>query len=224
MFSHPEKVPEDLKFDIKSIKEELFNMYSHLLGIVFWFVTAPFVFYLIFKLSNGVEIVGSLVYFISFLMIFSSSTLYHNSYVAETRMFFRKLDHISIYFFIAGTYTPIILFYINNEFGRMVLIALWSVTLIGTIFKIFFVGKFRVISTVIYLLMGWTAVFIIDKLIDLMPTDIFYWIVAGGIIYTLGIIFYLNRKIKFNHFLWHIAVILGAICHFIAIYLSLIAA
>lgn len=221
MFSHPEKIPEDLVFDIKSIKEELFNMYSHLLGVVFWFIAAPFVFYGIFNLNSWVEILGTLVYFLSFLMLFSASTLYHNSYVARTRIFFRKLDHIGIYFFIAGTYTPIILFYINNEFGRLVLIALWSVTLIGTVFKVFFVGKFRVISTVIYLLMGWTAVFIIDKLIGLMPTDIFYWIVSGGIIYTVGIFFYLNRKIKFNHFYWHIAVLLGALCHFVAIYLSL---
>ena len=224
MFYYPEKVPKDLEFDIKSIKEERFNMYSHFLGVVLWILASPFVFYHIFNLTNWLEMLGVGVYFVSFLMLFSSSTLYHNSYVAETRVFFRKLDHISIYFFIAGTYTPIILFYINNEFGRMVLIALWSVTLIGTIFKIFFVGKFRVISTVIYLLMGWTAIFIIDKLIDLMPTDIFYWIVSGGIIYTIGIIFYLNRKIKFNHFLWHIAVVLGAICHFVAIYLSLVRA
>lgn len=221
MFSHPEKVPEDLAFDIKTINEELFNMYSHLLGVVFWFIAAPFVFYKIFQLTNWVEIVGALVYFFSFLMLFSASTLYHSSYVAKIRKLFRTFDHIGIYFFIAGTYTPIILFYINNEFGRMVLLILWAVTLFGTVFKVFFVGKFRIISTVIYLLMGWTAVFIIDKLMDLMPTDIFYWIVSGGIIYTIGIFFYLNRRIKYNHFYWHIAVVLGAICHFVAIYLSL---
>lgn len=224
MFSQPEKIPEELVFDIKSLKEELYNMYSHLFGIVFWLVASPLVFYQVFQLDSWVEIIGMLVYYFSFLMIFSSSALYHSSYEVRKRKFFRTLDHISIYFFIAGSYTPILLFYINNEFGRMVLLGLWSITLVGTIFKIFFVGKFRIISTIIYSLMGWTGVFIVDKLIDLMPTDIFYWIAAGGIIYTIGIFFYLNRKIKFNHFYWHLAVAIGAICHFIAIYLSLVVA
>ncbi len=110
----------------------------------------------------------------------------------------------------------------NNDFGHKVLIALWTVTILGSIFKIFFVGKFRLLSTAIYLAMGWTAIVIIKELNELMPTHIFYWIIAGGLIYTLGTFFYINKKIKYNHLYWHVAVLAGAVCHFIAIYLSVV--
>lgn len=196
-------------------------MYSHLLGVIFWIVSAPFFLIKLYNCENHTAIIGVLVYFISFFMLFSSSTLYHSSYIAKKRFRYRQMDHISIYFFIARTYTPIILLYINDSFGQKVLFTLWFVTLFGTVFKIFFLGKFRIISTVIYLLMGWTAVFIMNSLLETMPLNIFYWIVAGGIIYTIGTIFYTFRKIPYNHFIWHITVLCGAVCHFVAIYLSL---
>lgn len=217
----PNIIPKDLEFDIKSLSEESLNMYSHLAGIIFWIISAPFIFYKIYQIENSIITIGLLVYVFSFLMIFTSSSLYHNSYIAKNRLRFRTFDHISIYCFIAGTYTPVILIYINNDFGLMVLGGLWLTTLVGTIYKIFFIGKFRIISTIIYLLMGWAAVFIVNIISETMPTNVFYWFVSGGLVYTLGTFFYIKRNIQNNHFIWHIMVLIGAICHFIGIYLSI---
>ena len=221
MINSPKIIPKDLINDIKSLKEEKANMISHLFGVLFWVLTAPLIIYKIFHLENIFVIIGLIIYVISFLMLFSFSTLYHNSYNAKTRIKLRKLDHISIYFFIAGTYTPLILIFVNNNFGYIVLFLLWFATLFGTVFKLFFIGKFRVISTVIYLLMGWTALFIASKLLETMPLNIFYWIMTGGVIYTIGTFFYINKKINHNHLIWHLIVLLGAICHYIAMYLSI---
>ena len=222
MFKVPSEIPENLKFDIKSLEEEKANQISHLLGIIIWLFTAPFLLNQVFKLENNTVILGVVVYAFTFLMLFSASTLYHSSYDFNQRLKLRTLDHTGIYFFIAGTYTPILLMFINNDFGMTVLIILWSVTLVGTIFKLFFVGKFKLVSTLIYLLMGWTAIFIVNKILETMPTDIFYWIAAGGIFYTVGTYFYMHKTLKFTHFYWHLFVLAGAVCHLVGIFKSVI--
>ncbi len=222
MFEVPKEIPENLKFDIKSLEEERANKYSHLLGVVIWLVTAPFLLYETFQLESKTIIIGVFIYCFTFLMLFSASSLYHSSYNLNQRIKFRTLDHTAIYFFIAGTYTPILLMFINNSFGIKVLTALWIVTLIGTIFKLFFVAKFKLMSTIIYLLMGWTAIFIVNKILETMPTDIFYWIAAGGIFYTIGTYFYMHKTLKFTHFYWHLFVLAGAVCHLVAVFKSVI--
>lgn len=222
MFEIPKEIPDNLKFDIKSLEEEKANKYSHLLGVVIWILVAPFLLYYSSSLEETFVKVGVLVYILSFLMLFSASTIYHSSYVLEQRNKFRVMDHVSIYCFIAGTYTPILLMYINNSFGIIVLASLWAVTLIGTVFKLFFVGKFKLISTLIYLLMGWTAIFIVNKILATMPLDIFYWIAAGGIFYTIGTYFYMHKTLKFTHFYWHLFVLAGAVCHLVAIFKSVL--
>lgn len=222
MFQVPKEIPENLTFDIKSLEEEKANKYSHLLGVIIWVFAAPFLSYHTLHIQNLLVKIGILVYVISFLMLFGSSTLYHSSYILKHRNRFRIMDHVSIYCFIAGTYTPILLLYINNSFGMMVLAGLWIVTFIGTVFKLFFVGKFKLISTLIYLLMGWTAIFIVNTILETMPIDIFYWIAAGGIFYTIGTYFYMHKTLKYTHFYWHLFVLAGAICHLVAIVKSVL--
>lgn len=222
MFTVPKKIPENLKFDIKSLEEEKANKYSHLVGVILWVLVAPFLLYFTLKLESFEIKIGLLVYIISFLMLFGASTLYHSSYTLTQRNRFRVMDHVSIYCFIAGTYTPILLFYINTDFGKMVLFSLWVVTFIGTVFKLFFVGKFKLISTVIYLLMGWTAIFIVNIILETMPLNIFYWIAGGGVFYTIGTYFYMHKTLKYTHFYWHLFVLAGAISHLVAIFLSVL--
>lgn len=222
MFKVPKEIPENLVFDIKSLEEEKANKYSHLLGVVIWILVAPILSYYSLNIESAAIKIGVLVYIISFLMLFGFSTLYHSSYVLEQRNKLRVMDHVSIYCFIAGTYTPILLMYINNSFGMMVLAGLWIVTLIGTVFKLFFVGRFKLISTIIYLLMGWTAIFIVNKILETMPIDIFYWIAAGGIFYTIGTYFYMHKTLKYTHFYWHLFVLAGAVCHLVAVFKSVL--
>lgn len=222
MFEVPKEIPENLRFDIKSLDEEKANKYSHLLGIFIWFLAAPVLFYYSFQIESNSTKIGIVVYLLSFLMLFSASTLYHSSYVLEQRARFRVFDHVSIYFFIAGTYTPVLLIYIHNTFGLTVLAALWLVTLVGTVFKLFFVAKFKLFSTLVYLLMGWTAIFIVNKILETMPVTIFYWLAAGGLFYTFGTIFYMQKNLKYTHFYWHLFVLAGAVCHLVAVFLSVL--
>ena len=222
MFKRPLKIPEQLIFDIKSLEEEKANQISHLIGVIFWLIFAPILIYQSLFLNHAYQKIGIWVYAFSFLSLLAASTLYHSAYVTKARNRFRLFDHISIYAFIAGSYTPILLFYIYDDMGKSVLIILWIITLIGTVFKLFFLGKFKVISTAIYLLMGWAALFILNKILLTMPLFIFFWIVSGGIAYTFGTYFYLHKKLKYTHLYWHIMVLIGAICHFIAIFYSVL--
>jgi hemolysin III len=129
-------------------------------------------------------------------------------------------DHISIYFLIAGTYTPLILIYNHNNFGITLLCVLWALSIIGTIFKIFYCGRWEIISTAIYLLMGWSMLAGGNAFFLRMPGAVLQMVIAGGVIYSLGVIFYLWEKYTYSHAIWHLFVLAAAICHYIAILLS----
>lgn len=211
------QVPEHLKVDIKSINEERANMVSHGLGLLLFLISIPFLIF--HSISTGVfgYYLGSIIYGISLIMLYTSSTLYHSSYHAKTRRRLRIFDHISIYFLIAGSYTPFILTHIQTTAGWTIFIVLWSMVLLGSIVKLFFVHKFKLISTMAYLVMGWLALFIIKPLYVELPRESFYWIAAGGLFYTIGAYFYMKEKMKYNHLVWHLFVLGGSIAHFVAV-------
>jgi hemolysin III len=153
-------------------------------------------------------------------MVFTFSTLYHGFQHEKVKRALKILDHISIYYLIAGTYTPLILIYNNNSFGMTLLCVLWSLTILGTIFKVFYCGRWDVISTVIYLLMGWSMLAGGSSFFERMPNSVLQMVIAGGIIYSLGVIFYLWDRYFYSHALWHLFVLAAAICHYVAILLS----
>jgi hemolysin III len=217
----PSYIPESVKYDIKSIREEVANMISHGVGFLLALVAVPFLLYYAYMSGKVWHFWGALIYSISLLMVYVSSTLYHSSYTYGIRKFFRTLDHISIYFLIAGSYTPFILSHLQTSAGWTVFIILWSVTAVGTVFKIFFVNKFRVLSTVAYLSMGWMAVFIFKPMVEVLPAESIQWLIIGGMSYTIGSIFYLWKNLKYNHFIWHLFVLGGSIGHFISVMYAL---
>lgn len=219
MIGHsPKEVPEHLKVDIKSIPEERANMVSHGLGLLLFLISLPFL--LFHTYSSGVfeYFLGSLLYGVSLIMVYTSSTLYHSSYNANVRRRLRIFDHISIYFLIAGSYSPFILTHIRTTAGWTIFIILWTMVIIGSIVKLKFVHKFQFISTIAYLVMGWLALFIIKPLYIELPRVSFYWILSGGLLYTVGSIFYMKHSLRYNHFIWHLFVLAGSIAHFIAVY------
>jgi hemolysin III len=163
------------------------------------------------------DVAGGVVYGIGFLMVFGFSTLYHAQKETKPRRLMKIWDHISIYYLIAGTYTPFLLSYASAEDARIMLYILWGLAFAGTVFKIFFTGKYRLISTLIYLAMGWLVVFAPDSFMEALPDEQFFWIVAGGLSYTVGVLFYLVRKIPYNHAIWHLFVLGGAVCHYVGI-------
>ncbi len=196
------------------------NVATHLSGFVFGIVALPILVYSVAmhaETTRG-DLLGAVLYGAGFLMVFGFSTLYHLHTQPKRKGLMKIWDHISIYFLIAGTYTPLLLMYADADDARLMLIILWSLVAAGTLFKIFFTGKFRVVSTFIYLAMGWLVVISPDSFGENLPAEQIRWIAAGGVCYTAGVVFYLVRSIPFHHAIWHVWVLGGAVCHYVAIF------
>lgn len=161
------------------------------------------------------------VYLSALIILYSSSTLYH--YVKETKWkhALRIVDHSAIYIKIAGTYTPFLVLALPRVYGYPLLMFLWVITLVGILYKIFFVNRFNIISTLIYLGMGWMAVWILWPLYEALPFNAFVFILAGGTCFSVGVLFYLVKRIPYSHTIWHVFVMGGSAFHYASIYLFL---
>jgi hemolysin III len=199
------------------IQEERLNVLTHGLGAVIAIIAS---IQLIYKTQflAGLSWLSIWVYCFGLIFVLSSSTLYHWSKTAKARRWYKKLDHTAIYYLIAGTYTPLLYLNIPTPKAHYILIALWTMTAIGTIFKIFFAHRFGKVSLIAYITMGWFAVLMFDDMKKYLSPDCLNLLVIGGLAYTIGAIFYALKKIRYTHAIWHIFVLLGAGSHFLAIY------
>ena len=202
------------------IQQELVNSIIHGFGIIFGIVSIPILIAFAIKSNNTPGVIGAAIYGFCFLQLFTFSTLYHGFQHSQVKRVLEILDHISIYFLIAGTYTPFLLIYMNNTFGITLLIVLWSLTAFGIVFKIFFTGKWNIISTIIYVAMGCILLVGGSTFFVEIPQDVMTMILVGGGLYLLGVIFYLWEKYPYNHAVWHFFVLAAAVCHYVAILLA----
>lgn len=201
--------------------EEQLNTYSHGIGAVLGI--AGLVLLILFLEKNApFALFSVVVYGLSIVILFLASTFYHAVKGERRKHYFRIVDHISIYLLIAGTYTPVLLITLPDSLGWTLFYIVWGIAAFGFILKIFFTGRFEIFSTLLYLLMGWLIVFDFSTLADRLPNTGLALFFAGGAFYTIGIIFYAVHKIPFNHVIWHLFVLGGAICHFLMIYLYVI--
>ncbi len=168
------------------------------------------------------KITSFILYGSTLVILYISSTLYHALTNEKAKTVFRYMDHISIYFLIAGTYTPITLVLLGGNIGWTLFSIVWGLALAGTVFKVLFFGKYEWVSVLIYILMGWMVVFAIKPVMEVMPVDMFFWFLAGGLFYTFGVIFYAIHKVKYFHFIWHLFVIAGSVAHFFGVVLYLV--
>ncbi|MCT8340118.1 hemolysin III family protein [Flavobacteriaceae bacterium TK19130] len=201
--------------------EEKWNAISHGVGILFGITTL--ILLLIFdtektRYSNF----SIIIYSLSIILLFSASTIYHAVSHESWKETCRKIDHISIYFLIAGTYTPVALISLEKSSGWLLFSIVWGITAIGTVLKIFFTGKYEKLSLLLYLLMGWLIVFDLNALLENQTTLGIGLLILGGAFYTIGILFYAIRKIPYNHVIWHFFVLAGCISHFFFIFLDVI--
>lgn len=203
-----------------SLQQEIVNSIIHGFGILFGLVSIPILTALAARTANVTAIVGASVYGFCFLMLFTFSTLYHSFQQAQVKRTLEIFDHISIYFLIAGTYTPFLLIYLNDTFGIALLSVLWGLTFVGILFKIFFTGRFEIISLAIYVAMGWIFIAGGRRFFTALPQDVLIFVILGGVLYSIGIIFYVWDKYKWNHAVWHLLVLAAAICHYIAVLLA----
>ena len=202
------------------IQQELVNSIVHGFGIIFGIVSIPILIAFAIKSDNTPGVIGAAIYGFCFLQLFTFSTLYHGFQHAQAKRIFEILDHISIYFLISGTYTPFLLIYMNNAFGITLLAVLWGLTALGIVFKIFFTGKWNIISTFVYIAMGCIMIVGGRTFFETIPAEVLTMILIGGGLYLLGVIFYLWKKYPYNHAVWHFFVLVAAVCHYVAILLA----
>lgn len=198
--------------------EEKLNITSHALGLVLGLIGLPLLLWSESAQQSWASWSGKLIFGLSLVILYSASTLYHLSKKEAQRQRLRVFDHAAIYVLIAGTYTPLMLMTLAGTLGYGILVAAWSMAVVGIVLKLFFTGRFSVLSTVLYVLMGWAIVFAIKPLAaNLAPAGL-QWLIWGGVSYTVGAILYAIKAIPFNHAIFHCFVLLGSTCHFICIY------
>lgn len=201
-----------------SNKEEWANAITHGIAtilswlglLLLWFKSVP--------KGDTVQLITATVFGITAVILFTASTIYHILRKGKWKKLFLKLDHIAIYIFIAGTYTPICLVLLKDFDGEFIFYLVWFISILGIIYKLFFINRFKLFSLIVYLSLGWTILIKWDILMFNLPFDVIYWLVLGGFFYTVGVIFFVWEKLKFSHAIWHLFVIAGSCCHYYLIY------
>ena len=202
-----------------SLGEEIFNSTTHLLGS--GISIAALVIMIVISVGAGspIKLGSSIVFGISLLLLYMMSTLYHAITNPRAKSFFKVLDHCAISILIAGTYTPFALVAIGGTFGWIIFGIIWASALVGIVFNAIDVKRYKLFSTILYVLMGWAIVFTIQPLIESIPLGGIILLAVGGLFYTLGLVFYLIKSKKYFHSIWHIFVLLGSVCHILAVIL-----
>ena len=206
---------------IESKAEEIANFVSHtagaglaILGFIMLIIRASWY-------NNIPALISYIIFSLGLMVLYTMSSIYHGLKPSKAKNVFEILDHSSIYFLIAASYTPFLVLGLKSNMGITLLVIQWIICIIGITFKAFFTGKFKGISTIVYLIMGWMIVFSWNELIAKISPISLGFLIAGGILYSLGTIFYMWKVCKFNHMIWHIFVIIGSIAHYIAVWFLL---
>ncbi len=202
--------------------EEISNSLSHIIGVGLSITALVLLIVFSSLYGDAWNIVSLSIYGSTLIILYLASTIYHTLRNVKIKVIFKLFDHISIYILIAGTYTPITMGPLRGPWGWSIFGVIWGLAVLGTLYKIFFMDKHRIISVILYVVMGFTIVVaIVPSLQRLHPTFIM-WILIGGACYLGGIIFYGVKKIPYNHFIWHLFVLAGSICHFFGMFFYLI--
>jgi len=205
-------------------KEEVANTFTHGLGLIFSIVAL--VVLIVYSSMKGttLHVVSCTIFGSSLVLLYLASSLYHAvSHVHLKNHLFRRLDHICIYFLIAGTYTPFALLALRGPSGWTIFAVVWFLAIAGTFFKIFWGARYPFLSILGYILMGWVVIFAIKPLVLNLALGGLILLVLGGLFYTVGCYFYLkDEKICYFHALWHIMVMIGSLCHFLSVFFYLI--
>ena len=197
--------------------EEIANSLSHGLALLVAILAIPTLIISAIEQGGARGIVGAAIFSTTVVLLYFTSTLYHALPASRVKGLFRLLDHGAIYLLIAGTYTPFTLGVLRGHWGWMLLGMVWGLALVGLAFKATTGVRHEKISTGLYLLMGWLVLLVIKPLWLAMPAWGLFWLAVGGVAYTLGVLFYVTDHVRYNHFLWHLFVIAGTACHFIAV-------
>ena len=198
-------------------QEELANSVTHGIGLALS-VTGFAVLVVLAVLRGGARhIVSCSVYGSTLVCLYAASTLYHIVRSSRLKRVLKVLDHSAIYLLIAGTYTPFSLVILRGGWGWTLFGLVWGLSVLGVLFKVWFVDRFQIASTTVYLAMGWLVVIALKPLLVLVPSGGLLWLLAGGVLYTVGVGFFAWRKLPYNHAIWHVFVLAGSACHYFAV-------
>jgi hemolysin III len=198
-------------------KEEIINALTHGLGALLSLAGLVVLVILASLRGDAWHIVSCSIYGATLVLMFAGSTLYHSFRSPRLKYVFRIIDHAAIFLLIAGTYTPFVLVTLRGGWGWSLFGVIWGLAVAGIVFQVFFIGRFRVLQTLIYLLMGWLVVVAAKPLFAHVPRPGLLWLLFGGLCYTVGALFYLWKKLPMHHAVWHLFVLGGSICHYFAI-------
>ena len=197
--------------------EEVSHAISHGLGVL----ASGVGLYLMLQLSADSDFwrqLSSWVFGLSLVLLYGSSTLYHSVQDLKHKLWLRKLDHSAIFVLIAGTYTPFTLVSLRDNWGWWLFALVWSIALCGVLLKLFTGAKYQKISIALYLIMGWLVLVAIDPMLTYVPINGMWWLLAGGLLYSGGVLFYVQKTLFMHHLIWHLFVLCGSVCHFFAVY------
>ena len=199
------------------IRDEIASALTHGLAAVAALAGGAVLITLAALYGDGWQLGASIVFGVSLLLLYVASTLYHavQHPVAKGRL--KVFDHCAIYVLIAGTYTPFTLIGLRGPWGWGLFIAIWTLALAGVVFKLFYTGRFKLLSTIIYIAMGWLVLVAIKPMLNSLDAWTLTWLLLGGLFYTLGTYFYHRESIRFSHAIWHLFEIAGSVCHYIAV-------
>ena len=201
----------------QTLGEEITNAILH--GIGFGLAVAALTVLVVFasRYGNVWHVVGFTIYGVTLIILYLVSTLYHSFPEGKVKRIFQIFDHAAIFLLIAGTYTPITLIALRGTLGWTIFGLVWGLAILGIIFTVFCINKFRILSTILYIAMGWLVVIALKPLLVALNQTGIVFLLVGGLLYTIGTVFYAWKGMKYAHAVWHLFVLAGSICHFFTI-------
>jgi hemolysin III len=197
--------------------EDLASAITHGVGTLASLAAGTVLIARVARSGDAWQIVSAAIYVASLVLLYTASTLFHVVPPGATRARMEIFDHCAIFVLIAGTYTPFTLVALRGPAGWVLFGAVWGLAAVGVLFKLFFIERFRRLSTLIYVLMGWLILVVVGPLVRAVPVPALLWMLAGNLTYSAGIYFLLDRRVQYGHAIWHVFALGGSLCHFVAV-------
>jgi hemolysin III len=198
-------------------REELACSFTHGLGLVLAVGAVPALVLMAALRGTALHLAGFGVFGGALVLTYGASTLYHAVHRPRWRRLFRVLDHAAIYLLIAGTYTPVVLIHLDGALRWALLGTVWALAAAGVVFKVFYTGRYARLSLAFYLAMGWLGLVAARPILEAVPLPAVLWLAAGGVLYTAGVAFFVWERLPYHHAVWHLFVLAGSVCHFVAV-------
>ena len=212
-----QRIESDLPCTLADIREEWVNALTHGLGAIAALAGGAVLITLAAVHGDAWQLAGAIVFGACLLLLYVASTLYHAVAYPQAKARLKVFDHCAIYLLIAGTYTPFTLIGLRGPWGWGLFAAIWTLALAGVVFKLFFTGRYRRLSTLVYVAMGWLVLVALKPLFGALDSWTLGWLFTGGACYTLGTVFYHRPSLRYSHAIWHLFVVAGSVCHYVAV-------